>query len=131
MTDETKNKIANLINSLYDKGYIDNNNFQNSKIDWTRDGQLFMKEKWGELWNTNWPNCSQISKIWLPRLSAKEHLDAARDRRLSGYNRDYWEYVPYQYWESGSGEERLNLLIEVLDLGLNDFDYIDLDDLVL
>lgn len=131
MDEETKNKIGSLINSLYDNGYIDNNNFLNSKIDWTREGKIFMKEKWSDLWSVSWPNFSHPTKIWLPRTSAKNRLNDAREHSFNGCSRDYWEYVPYNYWNSGDGEQRLDLLIEVLDLGLNDFDYIELDDLVL
>ena len=45
--------------------------------------------------------------------------------------RDYWEYVNFKptEWEYDKGDQRYDLLIRIL--GLNDIDYIELDDLVL
>lgn len=129
MTEETKSKITDLINSLYDAGYIENNDFLNSRINWTDDGQNFMKEKWGDLWSKEWPNCSHTDRIWLPRLAAKDRLNDAREHRFDNYARDYWEYAKYSYWNN-EAEERLDLLIDVLELYQND-NYIDLDDIIL
>lgn len=131
MDEEIKQKVANLTNALYDAGYLDKNNFTEDKVFWSDEGQAFMKEKFGDLWSTFWSNYSHPDRVWLPYPSLEHAMDNIKQGATIDSPRDYWEYVKFMptEWEYNKGDQRYDLLIRIL--GLNDTDYIELDDLVL
>lgn len=131
MTPELEEKISRLVEILYQNEYINDAHYNTRKIDWTDKGEAFMKEKFGQLWRTSWPNFSQPEKIWLPHLSIERGIEKIKQGITIDSPRDYWEYVkfPAAKWEYDRGDQRYDLLIKLL--GFNDVDYIELDDLVL
>ena len=72
MTLELEEKINNLVEILYQNEYIDGYLYNSRKIDWTDKGHDFMKKKFGDLWNTFWPNCSHPGRIWLPHITHRK-----------------------------------------------------------
>lgn len=131
MDEEIQQKVANLTNALYDAGYLDKNNFTEDKVFWSDKGQDFMKEKFGDLWSIYWPNYSHPDRVWLPYLNIEQAMEQAKQGTVIDSPRDYWEYVNFKAakWEYDKGNQRYDLLLKLL--GLNDIDYIELDDLVL
>lgn len=131
MTPELKEKLDRLVEALYQNEYIDKYLYDRNSINWTDKGQAFMKEKFGELWNTYWPNYSHPDRIWLPYSSIERAMEQVKQGIVIDSSRDYWEYVKFKAteWEYDKGDQRYDLLIRIL--GLNDIDYIELDDLIL
>lgn len=131
MDEEIQQKVTSLTNALYDAGYIEDNKFTLYMINWTDKGHAFMKEKFGDLWSTSWPNYSHPDRLWLPRLNIERAIERIEQGTVIDSARDYWEYVkfPAAKWEYDRGDQRYDLLIKLL--GFNDVDYIELDDLVL
>ncbi|MBO7713418.1 MAG: hypothetical protein J6S85_07595 [Methanobrevibacter sp.] len=128
MTPELEEKISKLVEILYQNEYIDGFLYNTRKIDWTDKGEAFMKEKFGQLWSTSWPNFSQPEKIWLPYVNIKNAMPDAFNRNYSRYARDYWEYTRFDRWNEGD-DKKFNLYLEYLQL--DEVDYIELDDLIL
>lgn len=131
MTPELEEKINNLVEILYQNEYIDGYLYNRRKIDWTDKGHDFMKEKFGDLWNTFWPNCSHPGRIWLPHITIKSAIEQIKHGTVIDSPRNYWDYVKFDVdkWEYDNGDQRYDLFIRLL--GLNDIDYIELDDLIL
>jgi len=131
MDEEIQQKVANLTNALYEAGYLDKNNFTEDKVYWSDEGQAFMKEKFGDLWSTYWPNYSHPDRVWLPYPNIEQAMEKIKQGITIDSPRDYWEYVNFKAteWEYDKGDQRYDLLLKIL--GLNDIDYIELDDLVL
>lgn len=128
MTPELEEKISKLVEILYQNEYIDGFLYNTRKIDWTDKGEAFMKEKFGQLWSTSWPNFSQPEKIWLPYVNIKNAMPDAFNRNYSRCARDYWEYTRFDRWNEGD-DKKFNLYLEYLQL--DEVDYIELDDLIL
>lgn len=131
MDEEILQKVANLTNALYEAGYLDKNNFTEDKVFWSDKGQDFMKEKFGDLWSIYWPNYSRPDRVWLPYPNIEHAMEQVKQGNVIDSPRDYWEYVNFKAteWEYDKGDQRYDLLLKIL--GLNDIDYIELDDLVL
>lgn len=83
------------------------------------------------MWNTFWPNCSHPGRVWLPYLNIEQAIEKIKQGITIDSPRDYWDYVKFDVdkWEYDNGDQRYDLFIRLL--GLNDIDYIELDDLVL
>lgn len=128
MTPELEEKISRLVEILYQNEYIDESHYNTRKIDWTDKGEAFMKEKFGQLWRTAWPNFSQPEKIWLPYVNIKTVMPNAFNDNVHLDARNYWEYSRFERWNEGD-DKRLDMYLEYLEL--NEVDYIELDDLVL
>lgn len=128
MTPELKEKIDNLVEILYQYEYIDGVLYNRGKIDWTDKGEAFMKEKFGQLWSTSWPNFSQPEKFWLPHISLRNAMRDAFNTNVRRNSRDYWDYSYFDRWNEGD-DKKLDLYIELLQL--ESVDYIELDDLLL
>lgn len=128
MTPELKEKIDRLVEILYQNEYIDGFLYNTRRIDWTDKGEAFMKEKFGQLWSTSWPNFSQPEKIWLPSVNIKNAMPDAFNNNVRRNARNYWEYSRFDQWDEGD-DKKLDLYIEYLQL--DEVDYIDLDDLIL
>lgn len=127
MTPELEEKINRFVEILYQNEYIDKFHYNSETINWTDKGQAFMKEKFGQLWRTSWPNFSQPEKIWLPYVNIKNVMpDAFNGNSVSA--RDYWDYFYFHRWDEGA-DKRLDLYLEYLQL--DEADYIELDDLIL
>ena len=131
MTPELKEKLDRFVEILYQNEYIDGSLYDTARINWTDKGEAFMKEKFGQLWSTSWPNFSHPEKIWLPYPNIEHAMEQVKQGTVIDSPRDYWEYVNFKAteWEYDKGNQRYDLLIKIL--GLNDIDYIELDDLVL
>lgn len=131
MTPELEEKINRFVEILYQNEYIDKFHYNSETINWTDKGQAFMKEKFGQLWRTSWPNFSLPEKIWLPYPNIEHAMEQVKQGNVIDSPRDYWEYVNFKAteWEYDKGDQRYDLLLKIL--GLNDIDYIELDDLVL
>lgn len=128
MTPELEEKINKFVEILYQNEYIDKFLYNRETINWTDKGQAFMKEKFGQLWRTSWPNFSQPEKIWLPYVSIKDVMPDAFDTNVSISARDYWDYARFDRWNEGN-DKRLDIYLEYLQL--DEVDYIELDDLIL
>lgn len=128
MTPELEEKISRLVEILYQNEYIDDAHYNTRKIDWTDKGEAFMKEKFGQLWRTVWPNFSQPEKIWLPYVNIKTVMPNAFNDNVHLDARNYWEYSRFERWNEGD-DKRLDMYLEYLEL--NEVDYIELDDLIL
>ena len=128
MTPELEEKISRLVEILYQNEYIDDAHYNTRKIDWTDKGEAFMKEKFGQLWRTTWPNFSQPEKIWLPYVNIKTVMPNAFNANVHLDARNYWEYFRFERWNEGD-DKRLDMYLEYLEL--NEVDYIELDDLIL
>jgi len=128
MTPELEEKISHLVEILYQNEYIDDAHYNTRKIDWTDKGEAFMKEKFGQLWRTAWPNFSQPEKIWLPYVNIKTVMPNAFNDNVHLDARNYWEYSRFERWNEGD-DKRLDMYLEYLEL--NEVDYIELDDLIL
>ena len=128
MTPELEEKISRLVEILYQNEYIDDAHYNTRKIDWTDKGEAFMKEKFGQLWRTAWPNFSQPEKIWLPYVNIKTVMSNAFNDNVHLDARNYWEYSRFERWNEGD-DIRLDMYLEYLEL--NEVDYIELDDLIL
>jgi len=128
MTPELEEKISRLVEILYQNEYIDDAHYNTRKIDWTDKGEAFMKEKFGQLWRTAWPNFSQPEKIWLPYVNIKNVMPNAFNDNVHLDARNYWEYSRFERWNEGD-DKRLDMYLEYLEL--NEVDYIELDDLIL
>jgi hypothetical protein len=128
MTPELEEKISRLVEILYQNEYIDDAHYNTRKIDWTDKGEAFMKEKFGQLWRTAWPNFSQPEKIWLPYVNIKTVMPNAFNDNVHLDARNYWEYSRFERWNEGD-DKRLDMYLEYLEL--NEVDYIELDDLIL
>lgn len=128
MTPELEEKISRLVEILYQNEYIDDAHYNTRKIDWTDKGEAFMKEKFGQLWRTAWPNFSQPEKIWLPYVNIKTVMPNAFNDNVHLDARNYWEYSRFERWNEGD-DIRLDMYLEYLEL--NEVDYIELDDLIL
>lgn len=131
MTPELEEKINKLVEILYQNEYINEFRYNTRKIDWTDKGEAFMKEKFGQLWSTSWPNYSHPDRVWLPYPNIEHAMEQVKQGNVINSARDYWEYVNFKAteWEYDKGDQRYDLLLKIL--GLNDIDYIELDDLVL
>lgn len=128
MTPELEEKINKFVEILYQNEYIDKFLYNREAINWTDKGQAFMKEKFGQLWSTSWPNFSQPEKLWLPYVNIKNAMPDAFNRNVSRCARDYWDYTYFNRWDEGA-DKKLNMYIEYLQL--DEVDYIELDDLIL
>lgn len=128
MTPELKEKIDKLVEILYQNDYINGYLYKTRKIDWTDKGEAFMKEKFGQLWSTSWPNFSQPEKIWLPYVNIKNAMPDAFNDNVRRNARDYWEYTRFERWNEGD-DKKFDLYLEYLQL--DEVDYIELDDLIL
>ena len=128
MTPELEEKINKLVEILYQNEYINEFRYNTRKIDWTDKGEAFMKEKFGQLWRTAWPNFSQPEKIWLPYVNIKTVMPNAFNDNVHLDARNYWEYSRFERWNEGD-DIRLDMYLEYLEL--NEVDYIELDDLIL
>ena len=128
MTPELKEKLDRFVEILYQNEYIDKFRYDRESINWTDKGEAFMKEKFGQLWSTSWPNFSQPEKIWLPYVNIKNAMPDAFNNNVSRCARDYWEYSRFERWNEGD-DKKLDLYLEYLQL--DEVDYIELDDLVL
>ncbi len=128
MTPELEEKISRLVEILYQNEYINDAHYNTRKIDWTDKGEAFMKEKFGQLWRTAWPNFSQPEKIWLPYVNIKTVMPNAFNDNVHLDARNYWEYSRFERWNEGD-DKRLDMYLEYLEL--NEVDYIELDDLIL
>jgi hypothetical protein len=128
MTPELEEKISRLVEILYQNEYINDTHYNTRKIDWTDKGEAFMKEKFGQLWRTAWPNFSQPEKIWLPYVNIKTVMPNAFNDNVHLDARNYWEYSRFERWNEGD-DKRLDMYLEYLEL--NEVDYIELDDLIL
>lgn len=128
MTPELEEKISHLVEILYQNEYINDAHYNTRKIDWTDKGEAFMKEKFGQLWRTGWPNFSQPEKIWLPYVNIQTVMPNAFNNNVRLDARNYWEYSRFERWNEGD-DKRLNLYLEYLQL--DEADYIELDDLIL
>lgn len=128
MTPELEEKINKFVEILYQNEYIDKFLYNRETINWTDKGQAFMKEKFGQLWSTSWPNFSQPEKLWLPYVNIKNAMPDAFNRNVSRCARDYWDYTYFNRWDEGA-DKKLNMYIEYLQL--DEVDYIELDDLIL
>ena len=131
MTPELKEKLDRFVEILYQNEYIDGSLYDRARINWTDKGEAFMKEKFGQLWSTSWPNYSHPDRVWLPYPNIERIMEEVKHGMVVDSSRDYWEYVNFKptEWEYDKGNQRYDLLIKML--GLNDIDYIELDDLVL
>lgn len=131
MTPELEEKINRFVEILYQNDYINGYLYNTRKIDWTDKGEAFMKEKFGQLWRIGWPNYSHPDRVWLPYPNIEHAMEQVKQGNVIDSPRDYWEYVNFKAteWEYDKGDQRYDLLLKIL--GLNDIDYIELDDLVL
>ena len=128
MTSKLKEKIDRLVEILYQNEYIDGFLYNTRRIDWTDKGEAFMKEKFGQLWSTSWPNFSQSEKIWLPYTNIEHAMPDAFNNNVRRNARNYWEYSRFDRWNEGD-DKKFDMYIEYLQL--DEDDYIELDDLVL
>lgn len=128
MTPELEEKINKLVEILYQNEYINEFRYNTRKIDWTDKGEAFMKEKFGQLWSTSWPNFSQPEKIWLPYTNIEHAMPDAFNNNVRRNARNYWEYSRFDRWNEGD-DKKFDMYIEYLQL--DEDDYIELDDLVL
>jgi len=128
MTPGLKEKIDMFVDTLYQNEYINGVLYNRDRINWTDKGEAFMKEKFGQLWSTSWPNFSQTEKIWLPYLRIKDVMSDAFNTNVTINARDYWDYSYFDRW-NGSDDQKLDLYLEYLQL--DDIDYVELDDIVL
>ena len=131
MTPELEEKINKFVEILYQNEYIDKFLYNRETINWSDKGQDFMKEKFGDLWSIYWPNYSHPDRVWLPYTNIEHAMEQVKQGNVINSSRDYWEYVNFKAtaWEYDKGNQRYDLLLKIL--GLNDIDYIELDDLVL
>ena len=128
MTPEAEQKINWLVDTLYQNEYINEFHYDTCRINWTDKGQSFMKEKFGQLWSTSWPNFSQTEKIWLPYTRIKNVMPDAFNTDVSINAREYWDYSYFNRW-SESDDQKFDMYLEYLQL--DDIDYVELDDIVL
>lgn len=128
MTPELEEKINRFVEILYQNDYINGYLYKTRKIDWTDKGEAFMKEKFGQLWSTSWPNFSQPEKIWLLYVTIKTVMPDAFNNNVRVGARNYWEYTCFDQWDEGA-DKKLDMYLEYLQL--DEVDYIELDDLIL
>ena len=116
MNEEARQKIKELVEWLYDNGYVTTNNID-AVVNFTEKGSQFMSDTFGTNWDyTCWPNFSDSTSIWLPHPGFED-----------------WDYAWTEDWERHKEEydNRLDLFIKAIGADLNETDYIELDDIVL
>lgn len=116
MNEETRQKIKELVEWLYDNGYVTTNNIT-ANIGFTEKGSQFMSDTFGSKWNKfAWTNFGDRTSIWLP---------------FPGFER--WDYAWYYDWKEMKEEydNRLDIFIKAIGADILDSDYIELDDIVL
>ena len=116
MNEEARQKFKELVEWLYDNGYVTTNNID-ATVNFTEKGSQFMSDTFGVKWNKfAWTNFSDSTSIWLP---------------YQGF--ELWDYAWTGDWERCKEEydSRLDLFIKAIGAGVDETDYIELDDIVL
>lgn len=116
MNEETRKKFKELVEWLYDNGYVTTNNID-ATVNFTKKGSQFMSDVFGTNWDyTCWTNFSDSTSIWLPH---------------PGF--ELWDYAWTGDWERRKEEyeNRLDIFINAIGADIGDTDYIELDDIVL
>lgn len=116
MDEEARQLIKELVEWLYNNGYVTNNNID-AVVNFTEKGSQFMSDTFGTHWDyTCWSNFSDSTSIWLP---------------YPGF--EQWDYAWTEDWKLHKEEydNRLDIFIKAIGADVGETDYIELDDIVL